>query len=571
MMRLERASTTRRNEDGVFLVLYALMLVAIFAMVAIVLDLSAVRNGRRISRSAADAAATAGALDLGLGPKAACETAMDYAARNLGGFNVPGAPCVSIPTICDGSTVATQMDVGDYRVFFRNAVWNTDAMMKADTPGGDINQSSTLAIEGEPCKRVGISITYTRRTIFSRVAGITQNETSVHSVARQLSSQEPGAEKPALVALHPTDMCTVDSGPGTIHALATGTQPALIYADSDGTGPNCSGGSNTVFEGKNTGRIWADPSPSGSPGELGYFAATEAVAFDTQPSYDENGALPPPAASKVKLPQRITRRPLDKIYNCASVVPVAPAVPGCTTGPGGTDLIDDVSTRYGNLTGAPGGFTVFPGAAVAGTCNSPPTSFPAGQNWYINCANFEVSSVVTFQNRDVVFAGDVEIKGGGTLSINSLNTSDSIVVIRGTTGVMTASGGWALDWRRTFVLMDNFTCSRSSPATCGVLQFQAGQPSRWTPPLSGGAKDLIYWTESNKVHAVQGNPNFFWEGIFAAPNSLFDVQGYALVDASEVQLWVSKARVNSNSAELRLRADPDKSISTSRSGSALIR
>lgn len=565
-----------RGEDGVFLVVWALLLVALFTMVAIVIDLGALRSDRRTDRAAADAAAAAGANDIAAGPAAACTTALAYATRNLGltaaALTPVSSTCPSW-TSCDpvGTSRSVTYTGRGYTVVITNPVPNLDPLLRADAVGGDITQPFSAATDGTPCDRIGVSITYTRDSVFGRVVGDDQNETTVHSVARYISSVGSGGEKPALVALHPTAKCTVDSGPGLIRAMATGTQPALIYTDSVGSGPNCTGGGNTVFEGRNTGRIWADPSPTGAPGELGYFAATLAIAFDTQPSYDENGALPPVGAAKVKLPERITRRPLDKIFNCASVVPAAPAVPGCTTGPAGTDFIDSVSTRYANLAGAPAGFTTFPGAAVAGTCTNPPAAFPSGQNWYINCGNFEVSSAVSFQDRDIVFAGNVEIKGGGLLTINALNASDTIVVIRGTTGITTASGGWALAWRRTFLLMDNSTCTRASPSTCGVIAFNVGQPSSWTPPQGGGGKDLIYWSESSDDHTVQGNPNFLWEGIFAAPNSLFDVQGNALVDATEVQLWVSRARVNNNSAELRLRADPDKSISTSKTGSALIR
>lgn len=545
-------------------------------MVAIVLDLGALRADRRSSRSAADAAVLAGAVKLTPDPQLACNTAWTYAARNLGldPLTTPGATppdCTIFDPASFTCAPTTRLDatgsIGNYVITISHPVPDTDELLDAESVGPNITQPPSTD-DGGSCDRLGVRIVHTRESIFSKVIGNQLNRTSGHSVARFLRFEEGGPEKPALVALHQTDDCTVDSGPGLIRAMPTGSQPALIYADSDASGPNCPGGSDTVYEGKNTGRIFADPSPTGAPGELGYFAATEALAFDTQPSYDENGALPPVGASKVKLQRRITRTPLDTLYNCASVSPLPP---GCISGSGGTDVIDDISARYGDTAGVPGGFAVFPGPSVPGTCTTPPATFPAGLDWYIDCTTFEVSSSITFPDGDLVFAGNMEIKGGGILNINSLDASETTVVIRGTKGVGTASGGWALNWRRTFLLMDNPTCSRTSTSSCGVIKFQVGQPSLWTPPASGPTKNLIYWSESSQIHEVQGNPNFLWEGIFAAPNSVFDVQGNALVDASDVQLWVSKARVNNNSAELRLRADPDKSISTSRSSSALIR
>lgn len=563
-----------RDEDGIFLILFSVFVIGLLSMVAIVLDLGALRSDRRKSRAAADAAATAGAQALALGSSSACSAAWQFALVNLG-ISSATSPCTAFAT-CDPVTPITAVrdqTIGTYTIAIAYPVADDAdgaAFLEADAVGPDIAQPPDADADGTECERIGVRIELTRAPIFARIMGNRSNQTSAHSVARYMSVPGGGGEKPALVALHPTDDCTIESGPGMIRAMPTGTQPALIYADSDASGPNCSGGSNTVFEGKNPGRIFADP-VGANPGELGYFAATEALAFDTQPTYDENGALPPVGATKVRLVERITRRPLDVVYNCGSVVPALPAVPGCTTGIGGTDLISDVSARYGDGTTAPAGFTTFPGPMVAGTCTGPPSVFPPGINWYVNCPNFQVAAPVTFQNMDVVFSGNVEIKGGGVLNFNSLNVSDTTVVIRGTTGITTASGGWALNWNRTFLLMDNATCSRTSTASCGVIQFQVGQPSSWTPPTGGLAKNLIYWSESRKDHSVQGNPNFLWDGIFAAPNSLFDVQGNALVDATDVQLWVSKARVNNQSAELRLRADPDKSITTSRAASALIR
>lgn len=567
-----------RDEKGIFLVLWAVFVLALLGMVAIVLDLGALRADRRKSRAAADAAATAGAQSIALGPMSACNAAWTYALLNLE-LATTSSPCAvpsALATCTSASTTqARSKPVGAYTITIAYPVASGDplgdAFLLANAVGPDISQNESAAADGVACARLGVKIELTREPIFARVINGGTNTTSSHSVARYVRQIGGGGEKPALVALHPTHKCTIDSGPGMIRAMPTGTQPALIYADSDGSGSDCPGGSGTVFEGKTPGRIFANPSPTGAPGELGYFAATEALAFSTRPTYDENGAAPPVGANKVKLLERITRRPLDEVYNCGSVVPAFPAVAGCTTGAGGTDLIDDVSARYSNLTGRPTGFTEFPGPTVSGACNSPPATFPGGHDWYINCPNFEVSSVVTFQEGDIVFAGNVEIKGGGTLNINSLNASDATVVVRGTTGLTTASGGWAIDWKRTFLLMDNSSCSRTSTASCGVLQIQVGQPSSWTPPTGGTAKHLIYWSESSQPHEVRGNPSFLWSGVFAAPNSLFDVQGNALVDASNVQLWVNKVRVNNESAELRLRADPDKSITTSRAASALIR
>lgn len=562
-----------RDEAGIFLVLWAAFLLGLFAMVAIVLDLGALRADRRKSRAAADAAATAGAQAVPLGSISACEAAWRFALVNLE-VSSATSPCTAFPA-CNTTTPMTRVrdqTVGSYRIFIAYPV-ASDAdgggFLAADAVGADISQPADATADGTPCERLAVRIELIRRPIFARVLGDQANTTSAHSVARYKVEVGGGGDKPALVALAQTRNCSVNAGNGLIHAVATGNQPALIYTDSDGTGTNCGGGGDTVFEGGNPGRIWADPSPLGAPGELGYFAPTLADAFSSDPSYDQNGSAPPVGANKTKLVTRITRRPVDATYQCGSVVPALPAVPGCTTGLGGTDFISDVEARYGNVVGAPAGFTVFPGAAIAGTCSSPPGMFPPGQNWYISCPTFSVTTPVTFQDRDVVFSGNVEIGSGGVLTFNSFNAADTIVVVRGTTGITTSSNTWTLNWNRTFVLMDNGTCP-ASRATCGRLDIQNGFGT-WTAPTLGIGKDLIFWSETTQAQRFQGNPLFTWEGVFFAPNSVFEVVGNATVDATEVQLWVDGANVQNNSASLLLRADPDKSLATTRIVSTLIR
>lgn len=561
------------------MVLWALLVVALLTMVAIVIDLGALRADRRADRAAADAAATAGANDLPLGADIACATAWHYALRNLS-LNPTSypSPCSGFPTCNPASPTAQSVQgiANGYRITISNPVLTGDPLLRAESIGSDIAQPADATFDGEPCDRLGVQISYTRQSTFGQAVGKSENTTTVHSVARYASSVGTGGEKPALVTLEQVRNCTIDVGQGLIHAVATGAQPALIYTDSAGTGANCGPGGDTVFEGGN-GEIYADPSPTGVRGELGYFAPTLADAFSPDPNYDENGpGSPPLGARKVKLAERITRRPVDRIYHCGSVVPATPAVPGCTTGLGGTDLVADLEARYGNSTSAPIGFELFPGPAVAGDCANPPITFPAGDDWYINCPLFTVGHPVTFQDGDIVFAGNVEIISGGDLTINSLNAAtvapvgeDTVVVVRGTNGIQTSSNTWSLHWYRTLILMDNVACP-ATPASCGRLDIKNGAGT-WTAPAEGSEKNLIYWSESTQQHQFEGNPLFTWEGVFFAGRSRFRLIGNAEVDAKNVQLWVDSVNVQNNSAKLLLRADPVKAISTSKAGSALIR
>lgn len=559
-----------------FLVLWALLLVAIFTMVAIVIDLGALRADRRQQRAAADAGAAAGANAIPTGSSAACTLALKYAVRNLG-FDDSTHSCGSFPTCntASPSSAAVVDNAGGYQIRVVHPVMNADPLLMAEAVGGDINQPAAAVPDGSECDRIGVEISSTRQSVFGTVVGNNQNSTKVHSVARYVASVGVGGEKPALVALEPLNNCSVDAGNGQIRAFNTANQPGLIYADSAGTGTNCSGGGNYVFNGGNPGRIWADPSPAGIRGELGYAAPTFADAFDPQPDYGSSAmGAPQPPANRIKLAAPITRAPVDRVYHCGGVTPV-PAT--CvTSGVGINDYILDLHNRYANTATAPSGFTTFPGAAIGGTCASPPATFTSGVNWYINCPLFSVGSPVTFPAGNIVFSGNVEIISGGTLTINSVNATavapagdDAIVVVRGTNGITTTSNTWALNWYRTLILMDNTTCP-TDRATCGRLDISNGT-GNWTAPAEGGIKDLIYWSETTQSHVFRGNPLFTWEGVFFAGRALFRLQGDVVVDARNVQLWVNSASVQNTPAKLLLRPDPNRSISTSKSGSALIR
>lgn len=184
-----------RGEDGVFLILWALLLTALLTMVAIVIDLGALRADRRKDRAAADAAVTAGANDLlplvpfvprQLDAQKACITAWEYAMRNLGESKPhpcpppPAAPCdrTSTPAKITYGTITD----GGYAVTVISPVPDGDALMDADAVGGDIPQAVS-AIDGNACDRIGIEISYTRQSIFGRVVGNDRNTTTVHSVA----------------------------------------------------------------------------------------------------------------------------------------------------------------------------------------------------------------------------------------------------------------------------------------------------------------------------------------------------------------------------------------------------
>ena len=79
-------SAERTDEHGAYLILYALLAVVFFTFAAIVLDIAALRNGRRADRTTADLAATAGATELSVTDASsvagACDAAWGYVLAN---------------------------------------------------------------------------------------------------------------------------------------------------------------------------------------------------------------------------------------------------------------------------------------------------------------------------------------------------------------------------------------------------------------------------------------------------------------------------------------------------------
>lgn len=557
-----------RDERGAVIIIASLAMVGLITICAIAVDISMLRSDLRANRSAADAAATAAALDLtgsSAGPANACAHAWNIALRNLRiDPTTVTSPCpTSFPAgvACSPTTPVNAVGTAaGVNITITIPVIDASPLMSAQAIGGDQAQAIN-AVDGTPCQRVGVKIQRTRSSVFGGIAGINSGSTTVHSVARYNPSAV-GGQLPALVALNKTACPSIDASSGNIHVYNAGTFPGIIDNDSDATGLSCS--FSKTFNAGSSGTITADPSSTGTPaGQLGYSAPSQSAAFPSAGTYVGTKVFEAP----------ITRSRVDSVYHCGKITPLPS---GCTTGTGGTDAISDLQSRYATMTAlsaGASGFTVFPSGAQS--CASVPATFAAG-NWFINCLTFSPSGAVAFTSGNVVFAGNIALGSGAVLTINGANSSttaptgsDSMVVIQGIGGITTSSNTWLINWYRTTVLMTNTTCQVTT-LTCGTIFFQNGGGT-WTAPQTGATKGLIYWTETSQQTGFQGNPTLNWKGVFFAGSSDFDLHGNAVVDASNVQLWVDSATLHNSSAQLLLKPDPSTGIGTQRAGTSLIR
>ncbi len=402
-----------RGEDGAFLVLWALLLVAILTMVAIVIDLGALRADRRQQRAAADAAATAGANDLIRGAGEACLSAWNYAMLNLGLSPTSPSPCGpylgSPPPACSPSIPKSVTGTaGGYTVTISHPVLDTDPIVVgADAVGGDIAQPVDTApgsIDGKPCERVGVQVRYTRRSLFAKVVGNNQNTTTVHSVAR-FGPGGPQDEPASLVLLERHD-CRAARVQGTnsriVVASVPGVTPGNIQADSAGDGA-CSGNTKILEGGSgNLGpSIFAEHARNGA----GVIVKEARIGIYGKLLGATNAHTPWPAEIGEPDPvgfRQIGRTPVDERFleNVRQLENTATPVVDMTTRPVG----------FVDATGPA------PGLNLGCTIDTPtPITTAMGTRLWFNCPSGLTVKNLTIDSAaaEVVIAGPLTVNGTG--------------------------------------------------------------------------------------------------------------------------------------------------------------
>lgn len=103
-MILPRIHSVRSTRDtGAYAILFAMLLVVIVGTASVVVDLALMRESRAQTRSAADAAVSAGAAALNAvdaqesSPRLACEQAWAYLLENLGSLDDESGDCLAFP------------------------------------------------------------------------------------------------------------------------------------------------------------------------------------------------------------------------------------------------------------------------------------------------------------------------------------------------------------------------------------------------------------------------------------------------------------------------------------------
>jgi hypothetical protein len=499
---------TGRSEDGAYLILYALLAVALFTMAAIVLDLAALRSGRRADRTAADLAATAGVVELDANDASsvagACRAAWGYVLANRteapGAITAPDCAGTFLPSdTCSSALTPARTatgTIGDITIEITNPVPDPSPLMRAETQGGDLPQSIVSATDGAPCERLAVRIVHPRTFLLSPVVGIFGETTDVHSVARPLTATS-ATEVPGLVALERTGCDGLSTtGSATLTVQGAGL-PGLAVVDSDAS--TCAAGfALDVFDG---GGSNVSVLPSGpTPGAIRSFAlggSNFAKAYD--PADTGAGRLSPTPSPALT---RTGRSLIDNRYNCTSAC-----------GPG-LDFVDQLEAADGGP-GAPAGHAAYPDPSCVVL---PATTLTVVGDTFVDCPLLDVQGNLTFEAGSVVFAGDVIVRQYGCLAMNDTSCGTAGVPARD--GVVFVRGGLTKEVNAQLHLAQTFLWCGGAFAV--PLDPNPGGTSalRWSAPLAGPFEDLLLWDESAAPMVLDGQETLALDGTVFVPNTL---------------------------------------------------
>ncbi len=579
-MRFLRNETSDR---GASLLLVAIAMLLLLGVVAVVVDLGAVRADIRSDQLASDAAATAGASDInpfaGSEADKACETAWAYLLLNLAdeGSSTSPPDCTVFAGSCDPAVAReAPASAGPYSFVITHPVPDSHPLMSG--------QALNAQIDGVACQRLGVTVERNRRFTFARVLGFGSASPTVHTVARIGAGVGAGEVVPLLLLEPISCDAMFTSGQGKVTVSYYNDSPGFIVVDSDGsksTNPNRCASNTWTIDSKGTQNGWIRaipvPAPQNIPSAILSYALSGNVGAVPARSYDPSDLTSPvnpaditdptePLASYFRLyprpmgvSRRITRAPIDWRYNCKASYPPYPLdlgnpglggipVDPCPNAP--APYIDQLVAGYGGA-GNPGfvhRWTLsYPCDVNNGSFPSP--SITVSGNWWVDCPTGLVlnnSKVVTFQDGDVVFDGTVDIRSSAALLVNPGSPNDHIVYVRN--GNLLKGAQSSITLRKTFVYLAN-----------GVLDMVGGAGGLlWSAPVAGLFEDLALWSESPSPHQVGGQAGNTLTGTFFTPlANPFTLTGQGGQFQTDAQFLTRRLEIKGQ-GEVKMKPDPTR-------------
>lgn len=598
------------GEDGVYAILYGILLLSILGVAALVVDLGALRESRRDTRRAADAAAIYGARDLDvvsgvINPFQACTDAWGYLASNLD-VPVPASTgCSTFPSsssVCPTVKSTATATSGDYTVTITWPVLDTDPLMtKPNVRPGNVTQAVDTSIDGSnACARIGVTVAQVNSPAFAGVFGTGDVTTTTSSVAR--SASKPGGEGvfAALNVLEQNDCdAVVTTGQGFIEVQPTVDTsvtppkilPGIVAIESAGK-TNC--GSNNPYvldvaknssgsyvradgtvvgDGKGTIEMWA-LQPSANPTQA-YQASIAGTLLKPTPT---------------TMAERFGDSPVRLLYDASpSYISQLKAAFG---GSG-------VPTAYA-ASQYTGGFSTLPGAAMPtfpANCkvgNGTSLLVPAG-NWFVNCDTLTVQGNLVFAGGNVVLKGNLDVSGcfgvnvplllpgcpviaSGVLATPPLK--EGLFYLRGSTNLGSCTTPClSKSSQGTIVLARTATYLAGN----GQVSVTGGGSGKlyWTNPLPDTSTcdstcqkqrfgKISLWTESTNDQNLGGQSDLVIRGVMFMPKAKFFFKGGTSINQTSAQYWAKKMDISGQSG-LRMAPDPNSSVPRPELGTVLIR
>lgn len=619
MNRLTRVRASR--DQGAYAVLYAMLVVALVGTASIVVDLATMREGRTMTRSAADSAATAAAAKLNgadpvqSNPLEACKAAWLYLRTTLITLPNGSASCTSagFPTqaqiqaspCVDSGATATAPKVASYQ----NSTWTvritwpvaagSTLMTKPDTAPAHTSQNADLDFDGaSQCARIAVEVFRVNTVGFAGVFGIGDTSTRAASVARSIPLGEVNEVIAALNILEQNDCeALITSGQGGIEVNGFEDHPGVIAVESSAINTNnsCNGSSAVIHPGPNQLTFIHANGPGGvGTGQIQSYARNLPPIGNPPEAYNNGGKLSP--TPPTILPTRFGAKPILDIFNC---------VPSATVlcGRGGGPYIRDLRALYGDGSTKPAGFQELPNALLAPDfeCQQSASAnravVPPG-NWWVNCpTGMKVSSAVIFRGPGtIVTNGGVDAGTDGCLAINvnvvTGTACPTVVPATATAPVTTApapagdailyigNGDLSKGAQASIIMPQTFTYIRNGVTALGGSDTGGGV-LLWTTPLAtsclgdlacGYAKfhKLVLWSENSGLHNIGGQGTLALRGVLFTPNAPSRMAGQGDGEQTDAQFWTRTLEVKSQS-NLVMAADPDASVARPSAGVSLIR
>lgn len=493
-----------QDERGAFLVLFALLIVALLTMVAVVVDLGRVRETRRNVQNVSDLAAVAAGKQLAgivsggaanADPTRACQDAFDYVRRNLNDLASnatveaaanAGNRCSDLPT-----AAACKTQIASNAAFFKDATATLPSGAAPDpytvtirypVPDGQIAGVGAGAKDGIACERMAVTIKRDGRTFFGGVIGANNLRTGATAVVRGTAAST-GTQTPALLLLERRDCQALStSGQGSVVLEASDeTHPGTLQSDTFAQNSLCA--NNLTQPGGVA--LYATQLPNGAdrPGEPSVIAqritsgtvtntgviGMWAISSGSIHTYYQwpNGILPQPTGGDIS-----SRQPVDDKYKMRV--------------DGSKQRVDGyVSATAGKTTAQLNalGYTVFPDNYPGNNCNNPVLDIPVettvtvgpnpkGQWLLVNCADFGPKTMRIDAAR-VVTRGRISVGSNNQLWLP--NVADLVVVGNGSS--------YGINVQGTFVVNNaqrvNLPSPLPSPAvgtTCNAVGPVTGTP-----------------------------------------------------------------------------------------------